>query len=340
MTHAFGFILVVIFGSQVFLQHASARDVDGAHMSLSTLEAPRDTEYTIQVQQVALEAKTTVDQALSEFNGKTLPHEAKDLRKQLVTLRDILDVFSHNFFHELNLWDDVRKQLDKGYAVIGDYKDLFDANPKAVESVLNNRTPTYPDTDKLKDRRKKVLVWKEEYFKKLGTKAQVEELFSNIKPLNRAINYSKKYSRFFWGGVTELPSEFLTPAENARKIIDAQSALAQEEHPAFLNIDDLTSHEGEVVFHDHRKRLRTIVKVCHLANRFSHNSCNLDATENLGKLVVKLGEIEDLIITGRHFEEDNKKKKADESYKSAVKKYKKLKNHFELGNMLEPLERL
>ena len=97
MTHAFGFILVVIFGSQVFLQHASARDVDGAHMSLSTLEAPRDTEYTIQVQQVALEAKTTVDQALSEFNGKTLPHEAKDLRKQLVTLRDILDVFSHNF---------------------------------------------------------------------------------------------------------------------------------------------------------------------------------------------------------------------------------------------------
>jgi len=297
-------------------------------------------QYTALVSQAANTAKATVDEALFEFSSETLPHEAKDLRKQLVTVRDILDVFSHNFLHELELWNEIRDNLDKGYTVIGDYKDLFDADPKAVEAFAQNRTPKYSDSEKLKDRRKKVLKWKEKYFQPSGIKEQIEELFSNIKPLQTEPMQSRKFSRFFWGGVTELPSEFLNPAENARILATAQAVLAREEHPEVLNIEDLTSHEGEILFHDHRKRLRTIVKICRLANSFSKDSCEQDAIEKLANLVVKLGDIEDLIITGRHFEEVKKKKKAKEAYESAVKKFKKLKSKYSSADMLEPLDRL
>lgn len=318
----------------VVLNHS---DCD-AHTPLNQTDF--DCVYTQQVSAVAEEAKQIVDEALSEFDNSTLPHEAKDLRKQLVTVRDILDVFAHNFAHELDLWDDVRDALDKGYTVIGDYKDLFDAHPDAVEALRQNEKPTYSNSEKLKERRKKVLSWKKKYFAPSGIKDQVETLFANIRPLHTETQNNRKFSKFFWGGVSELPSEALAPADNAKKLALAQAQLARVEHPMVLNLNDPSSHAGELLFHDHRKRLRTIVKVCHLANKLTPETCNSSATQNLADLVVKLGEIEDLIITGRHLEEDKKNSKAKDMYKKAIKKFNKLKERYAATDMLEPLDQL
>lgn len=326
------------------LQLAYPTAVAGAYelgtTDLKTEHNRPELNYIIEITQVGLETKAVVDSALSEFDENTLPHEAKDLRKQLVRLRDVIDIFSHNFIHELKLWDNVRDGLDEGYTVIGDYKDLYDANPEAVEAISAGRIPDYSDRSKLKARRKKVLNWKKKYFSKNGLQHDIEALFADIRPLQGEIQSSKKFSKFFWGGVNTLPNQTFTPAENARLLIDAQTNLARAEHERVLALKDPTTHAGELIFHDHRKRLRTIVKVCHVANELLSNTCDPEAVEELAKLVSQLGSIEDLIITGRHLEEDGKKSKAQSSYQEAIKRFRKIKEKYQNSDMLEPLVRI
>lgn len=297
--------------------------------------------YTGSIKELANKAKSVVDDGLGQFNDATLPHQAKDLRKQIVRLRDLLDVFPHNFSHELKLWDDVRDGLDDGYTVVGDYKDLFDTNTDAVKALEEGGQPEYADAKKIASRRKKVLAWKEIYFADGGLAEKIVLLFDDIRELDSEnIQPSKKYSDFFWGGVAALPSPRLAPAQNARILIDAQAEVAVAEHPEVLAIKNPSTEHNELVFHDHRKRLRTIAKVCNVANLLSAETCRADAVKAVESLVVELGEIEDLIITGRHLDEDGKDKKAEDAYKKAEKKFTKLKKEYEGRNMLEALSRL
>ena len=297
--------------------------------------------YTASIKSIANKAKSVVDSGISEFSENTLPHEAKDLRKQIVRLRDILDVFPHNFAHELKLWDDVRDGLDDGYTVVGEFKDLFDASPKAVREFEKGLQPEYKDKKKLNERRKKVLEWKADYLKEGGISEKIWALFLDIHALSEDnVQNSKKYSLFFWGGVLVQPSTNATPAQNARTLIDAQSDIATAEHPTVLDIKNPSTEKNEIIFHDHRKRLRTIAKICNVANALESESCNAEAVKDLELLVSRLGEIEDLIITGRHLEEDGKKEDADEAYEDAEKKFKKIKKEFAGQNMIEALERI
>lgn len=308
------------------------------HQNSQTREAQG---YTAAIKELAKKAKSVVDAGLSEFHESTLPHEAKELRKQIVRLRDLLDVFPHNFAHELELWDDVRDGLDEGYTVIGDYKDLFDSNPEARRDLDGGKVPEYENTKKLVERRKIVLKWKSDYFDHGGLSEQISLLFTDIRELDTSnVRKSKKYSGFFWGGVSAQPLALARPEENARRLIDAQAALAVQEHDEVLRIKDPSTEKNELLFHDHRKRLRTISKVCGVANALRAETCDSSALRKLDSLVVDLGEIEDLIITGRHLEDDGKKSKAEEAYEDAQKKFKKLKNKFENKDMLEPLRRI
>lgn len=304
-------------------------------------QVPPGSNYISSIRELAIKAQSVVDAGLGEFNEATLPHQAKDLRKQIVRLRDLLDVFPHNFAHELELWDDVRDGLDDGYTVVGDFKDLFDTNTDAVKALAEGAQPQYADKKKLAARRKKVLAWKETYFAEGGLAEKIVHLFDDIRELDSEnVEPSKKYSNFFWGGVAALPSPLLAPAQNARVLIDAQAEVAVAEHPDVLAIKNPSTEHNELVFHDHRKRLRTIAKVCNVANSLTAETCRADAVKAVEALVVELGEIEDLIITGRHLDEDGKGKKAEEAYKKAEKKFSKMKKEYEGKNMLEALSRL
>lgn len=313
----------------------------GKNFQSETNSTHSSQSYTASLKNIANKAKSVVDAGIIEFSENTLPHEAKDLRKQIVRLRDVLDVYPHNFAHELKLWDDVRDGLDDGYTVVGDFKDLFDASPKAVRDFEEGSQPEYKDKKKLNERRKKVLQWKSDYRKKGGLSEKTEALFLDIQTLSENnVKNSQKYSLFFWGGVLVQPSAKATPAKNARTLIDAQSDLARAEHPSVLAIKNPGTEKNELIFHDHRKRLRTIAKICNVANALESESCNAQAVKDLELLVSKLGEIEDLIITGRHLEEDGKKDDADEAYEDAERKFKKIKMEFEGQNMIEALERI
>jgi hypothetical protein len=333
------FACAFAFSSLLTLQMTYAQaDNTASEFTADQIMSQDSDTYTEEISSLATKAKSILDAGLNEFSEETLPHQAKDLRKQIVRLRDILDIFSHNFSHELSLWDDLRDGLDDGYTVVGDFKDLFDTMPRAAETLASGNMPEYEDKNKLNERRNKVLKWKESYFTENGLSDKLKLLLSQIRPLaGDNVVYSKKYSDFFWGGVTTMPMAGNTPAQNARLLVNSQSSLAIGEHSSVLDIKNPSSHKNELIFHDHRKRLRTITKVCNVANAISENTCNTEAVKEIEDLVVELGEIEDLIITGRHLDEDGKKSKAEKAYEDSRKKFKKLKKKFEGKNMLEPL---
>ncbi|MEY4065177.1 MAG: hypothetical protein RIR26_1385 [Pseudomonadota bacterium] len=333
------FVIAITFFGLLIQKFASAQSQSSASELIETQEIQEDSQlYVKSISSLGSAALSVVDLGLKDFNEGTLPHQAKDLRKQIVRLRDIMDVFSHNFSHEMELWNDIRDGLDDGYTVVGEFKDLFDTNSDAIELLQSGKEPKYKDEKKIKERRSKVLKWKRSFFAEGGLSEKILFAYLDIRPLNSTnVANSKKYSDFFWGGVSAIPSPLNTPAENARVLVDAQSEWAREEHQAVLEIKDPSTVENEIIFHDHRKRLRTISKVCTVANALTENTCHTPAVKEIEKLVVEFGEIEDLIVTGRHFEEDGKKSKAKDAYEDARKRFKILKKKFDGRDMLMPL---
>lgn len=313
--------------------HADPKKSFEENRSASSISA---SSYTETIQQVARDAKSVLEQGLQEFNKETLPGEARDLRKQLVRLRDVLDIYSHNFLNQLKLWDDIRDGLDEGYTLIGDFKDLAEVQ---MPSSNSDAKPRKLDEKKVKNQRKLVLKWKEDYFQAGGWSDKVSALFSQIQPLSSStLTNSKKFSNFFWGGVEALPAAINSPAQNARILLDAQSNRVFDEHNDFLELSNLRKEKNEVVFHDHRKRIRTVTKICNLANAMEEETCRSGAVKSVEKLVARLGEIEDLIVAARQEEEDGKHKKADECYEKAEKLFEELKKDNKKEDLLEPLK--
>jgi hypothetical protein len=291
--------------------------------------------YTSVINGAARSAMSELQSGLAAFNKETLPHQAKDLRKQILLLRDILDIYSHNFSHELDLWDRIRDELDDGYTVVGAYKDLYDAGTQ-VEDADSSEEPEYKDTKELKKRRKSVLKWKDDFEDDEGIAFQLNSLLSSIRPLNQNnIKANSKYSDFFWGGVSVKPDPQATPAENAKTLLKAQFDVVAEEHEEVLEVDDLSKLKNEEIFHDHRKRIRTLVKICNLVAKFGSPICNERSLKFTAETVSAMGRIEDLVTAGRLQEESGSEKRADKVFAKANKEFSKLKSQWKTQDPLE-----
>lgn len=278
--------------------------------------------YTRQILSSIKGAQDVFETGLGEFNEDTLPHQAKDFRKQIVSIRDVLDIYSHNFADDLSLWEKVRDDLDLGYTVVGNFKDLYDADA-GIENP--DSKPKYRDKDEVKKRRKVVLKWKTDYFKKDGQKS-LNRLLKVTKPLVAGqIEQNPKFSRFFWGGVEELPSPEMSPSQNARLLAVAIGRRVLGDHQDFLKLSDLGKVENEEIFHDHRKRVRTMVKICNFALGFDPTICVSGAVETLAKASSDMGKVEDLITAGRLKKEQGKDKAAKEFFSKADKEFVDLK---------------
>ncbi len=84
---------------------------------------------------------------LSAIGPDTLPHETKQIRKNIGALREYIDVFVFAYpdARGRDPWEDVREELDEGYETIGAFKDLFDSTGIPIEEIQSSTTdPTGP----------------------------------------------------------------------------------------------------------------------------------------------------------------------------------------------------
>ncbi len=209
---------------------------------------------------------------LTNFNATTLPHEAKELRKQLGKFRNRLDLFA--FAYPTGPGTDkflqLREDLDKGYERMGDFKDLFDAqrlelaafDPEKQKwsSGVRPEAVTYADAEKVRSRRDKVLKWQEKFLEaeRLATfRAYV--CAPDLKAFHPRT--AKDLSRFFWGSEEGLtPRLELSGVDNFRWLAAESLNRALKDYPAVQELRELEGATAEK-FHDFRKRVRAVVKI-------------------------------------------------------------------------------
>lgn len=194
---------------------------------------------------------------LAAFGPATLPHEAKQLRKDIGKLRIYLDLFSYAYPRGMGFdpWKEIRDELDDGYEWMGEFKDLFDAQGVDAASAVYDPA----EVTQLRDR---VLVWLND-FTKSGHLAFVRYYLSHPKK-NALYSRSKKdLSRYYWGVGGSKPKKSKTGLENLALLQRALLEEARDELKDVVEIkdDELIVYEEQESFHDFRKALRSTIKI-------------------------------------------------------------------------------
>lgn len=283
-----------------------AKQGDYALTSLGTLNYGQAAQA-----QVGPEYDAAIESMQGQFHDEILPHEAKDVRKDILRVRELIDLFiyAYPFTDEVDPISELRADLDEGYEKIGAFKDLYDSQtpgPAATGTVA----PEYEDMELVEKRRKKVLDWAEGflapeatsfYSKYLGT-ASINEIYQRKK---------KDLAPFLWGGSDLLPDPRLPAREVFRVFLRDLLKQSADEADDVLEIDNLLAGKQEEMFHDFRKRLRVALKIPAYFPEVEPTASTAlgEAKVILSRAVEEFGTVNDKLVAYHLAEEDGKKNK-------------------------------
>ncbi|MGE0174356.1 MAG: hypothetical protein AB7T49_16290 [Oligoflexales bacterium] len=241
-----------------------------------------------------------------DLKPQSLPHEAKSVRKNLGDFKIILDVFAYALpknGHRDQL-EDVRNATDDGYEVVGAFKDEFDR--LGVElSELDEETQVWSegvrpedlayDIARVKKARKAALSWKEKFENEDFVKAN--HRYFTKKPNKLTIREKNELSRLFWGAVESVPSANATAGETVKTLVRDLIKVAQGNYVTATTIQDVTIEANEIVFHDFRKRVRSVTKIASFFDGiFDPAVEDHELTKYLEDVVDRYGSIHDKIV--------------------------------------------
>ena len=270
---------------------------------------------------------------LSNFNKKSLPHEAKGLRKQIGKVKALLDLFAYAYHPVVNedgdtkdVFRKMRKDLDKGYEYFGNFKDKYDMQGVSAEEAVYKKK-------EIKPLRKICLEWVEN-FTKLSRMNEYKNMIDNASDTPY---YRKKLSRFSWGAfikpiaeegpigqivnfvdkdgnqesynVTLVPSAEKTGVENVAMLMKATLELATHNYDHILDLGSLEDHENAEHFHDYRKRLRMVAKnhITYFPEIVGQRSAEIDvAYDLLVDVSDNFGDVNDLVTKMFNLEAEGK----------------------------------
>ncbi|MEI8027937.1 MAG: CHAD domain-containing protein [Pseudomonadota bacterium] len=262
-----------------------------------------------------------IDQDIKEQKSDVLPHELKDFRKDLGDAKIITDIFIFSFpkTGDQDVLLKFREDLDEGYLVAGEFKDLFDKqgitlavkDPKTGKWSKGTKPEDidYPK-DKLKEKRQAYLKWAEKFEKKDKQETLVK-YFSEPLLNGMEMREQKDISRMYWGGLAKLPSSESTLAQYLSLLIAQLTDVLAEDYTKVLDIDDIL--HDEVAFHDVRKRMRSLVKIHEFFQRQIDPNQELSAPiKEFQSIADNFGSIHDMMIG---IEDLSKKEKENRSEK-------------------------
>jgi len=245
---------VVAFGFLTTSLMAELPDIDDSQTGKSYFRLAKQ-----ELAKALEEAKTK----LAEFNEDILPHQAKDkkLRKAVLKVRDLLDLFAYAYSSnpaEDDFFDVIRKDLDDGYAYLGLFKDLWDMQFLEMDDA-DDQADYKQFGNKVVRRRDKAEEWIKDFLKK---KKQSKYGRFVLNPTSTMYYRPKDtMSKFYWQIVTSEPVAEKTALANFADLARELSELARAEYEEAKGITDVLDHEKADAFHDFRKRVRTVIKI-------------------------------------------------------------------------------
>ena len=325
------FILMIF----TFLSGAAANPAlsELSFYDLSRLLAPEAYEQTSE----------KVDKFVTEWGQEALPHHVKQikLRKSILKIRTLLDIFAHTFpkcakkscKKSTDHWEKARQFLDKGYELIGDYKDIWDVKDLAKKPVeAEAKDYTKEELKEIEKKREAVLDWLEEF----QTKKTVSRLLEWQKE-NDTIKAPKRkkstLSQQFWGAVDFSPQPHEAGLGQLRELVETllKVVLSKKHFEAVSRIShkDILEYEKSEHFHDLRKKVRAVLTLTgrQKSGEVTHGYIEGLITETqkgstimakVSEMVDRYGAINDLLTKMHRVEK--KLKKADKRDEKKLKK--------------------
>jgi cytochrome c556 len=293
------------------------------------------------------EFQSVVDD-LTTIRPDTLPHETKQVRKDMAKLRELIDVFAFAF--PADSWRDVRKSLDEGYEVVGHFKDLFDSQGLTIapeDLARSDLSPTQVraselryDTKELESRRETMLNWLSDFLDR-DFQARAQALFRAAQSDALFPHARKDLSRFSWGGVETRPSEGDRGFDALRALMSAQAHEALKERNELVAIENpAKSHKDELRFHDYRKRLRALARLSEMFPGLVTHPRTLKDIAEVRATVDVFGGIGDAIVALQLAKEAGKNKKTLMLEKEIKNAWHDLRAHVEKKSFEKKLARV
>ncbi len=267
-------------------------------------------------------------QAAKAINENTRPHEAKEIRKMVLSAREMMDLFAYTFSSESEFLQ-IRDQLDLGYEAIGAFKDLFD-----LQQVEAPEEAIYSE-EEIHERLEPVLVWKENF---LQNRLHIQKMIRNTIRAGSADLSRKKLSDQFWGAVKERPLAEEPAIDVFTHLLNELWHTANDEYQIVKKIKDPAQDFKRIeIYHDFRKRVRASLKII----SYFQDLQDLYPAENLqvlASLVEDYGKISDQIAKLEWLEERGKDKAANELRKQIRKDWRTVQSWEEAAKIRSVLK--
>ncbi|KAL6750061.1 hypothetical protein V8C86DRAFT_2823067 [Haematococcus lacustris] len=181
---------------------------------------------------------------LPELRPTTGPGDIKSLRVALLDCRELLDIFSWVYPNISTQWEAVRRDLDAGYEVLGDFQDLD-------HSGVN-----YTQVDEV-ERRGACLAWQAMFLGNLQSNEYHEFVSA---PVNGSLYRHHHTSRLFWGYGGVEPVATTTGLLNLAALV-RDSQIRQALDTPVVELRHIHKEPNHSRFHTFRKLIRSILAV-------------------------------------------------------------------------------
>ncbi len=276
---------------------------------------------------------------LTAIGPNTLPHEAKNPRKQIAGVRDLVDLFSFAYpkTSSRDTWKDFRELLDEGYEEMGSFKDLFD-----MQHLADPAAAVY-DMAEVKKLRDPVVDWKKRFVEPARLAAFASYL-AHPQPIILTDRKAKDLSPFYWGEAGIEPKGTLDGVQNLARLEKTLLEKAAKDLEKTADLRKLHEEENAVPFHDFRKRLRSATKLAAAFPQIFEKGADPAKTlVFLNEVVTKYGEVNDLIVEHAHAKErddDSKEKKLEKDIKKAWEDLRDWQESEDAAKAIEKLRKM
>lgn len=221
--------------------------------------------------------------ALQFMNESTMPAEVKEVRKALGNVKIELDLYCPLFgdkkYKEVLK---LREEIDQGYEVLGQFKDLYDSEVIAGIPA---------DSKDVEVKRQAALKWRGS-FNKFLAQSQVMSMLE--RPLSKARECLSP-PKLLWDQVKDIPSANDSFDDVLSELITQLLKGYKKDQKKLLKLDDLFKYSDEERFHDFRKGVRTVLKLIDFYPQLAAVT-HANAKLELEELIDQFGSINDLLV--------------------------------------------
>lgn len=266
-----------------------------------------------------------VDSKLTSLLPEIQPVETKQLRKDIGLLKIHLDVFApcYKAKKKSDQLLTIRDDIDKGYEVIGHYKDIYDTfeqDEVTQELIDERRTP--------------MLSWVDNFLK---SSVEREDISYLQNPIQQGIEKRDEadLAKFFWRQLEYRPDCSDSGDNVLRKMVAKLLKVSKKKLKKLLKLEDLLSYKRENKFHDFRKQVRSLLKLFVVYPEIFKNR-DINSEQKLLEMIGMFGDLNDQLVALHHASG----KKKDKLKKIVKKEWKSIQEWLKVQDIKDTINSL